>query len=219
MCRHFLLCLNLLVTCVDTSRICVDTSTLLSLVKTYCLFVSTFPPHVLTLDHQSFKSLATVYMCRHFNVKCRHFLYFGHCLHVSTLRQVSILQTHVLTLFVLELILWTLTFFVDTFTFMCRYFNFRFLTVHMYRHFFPMMNFFVFLGRLIVDQFKFLKRSSFWIYTFFKIFNSVSFIASSIYIGLHQIFQYSSQVFMYWHFLGRKFSFSQFHLTCWYNEQ
>ena len=196
MCRHFLLCLNLLVTCVDTSRICVDTSTLLSLVKTYCLFVSTFPPHVSTLDHQSFKSLVTNYMCRHFNIKSRHFLYFGHCFHVSTLLQVSTLRTHVLTLFVLELILWTLTFCVDTFTFMCRCFNFRFFTVHMCRHLLPRMHFFVFIGRLIVDQFKFLRRSSFWIYMFFKIFNSVSFIASSIYIGLPQIFQYSFQVFM-----------------------
>ena len=74
--------LEALVPCVNTSRTCVNTSSLYCLVVVHCLHVLILHFNVSTLDHQicplficvdTFSSLDTVFMCRHFQALCRLF--------------------------------------------------------------------------------------------------------------------------------------------------
>ena len=73
---------------------------------------------------------------------------------------------------------------------MCRYFN------NNCQHLLLKTYFIFSLAILSINQYVFFKSSSSWMCIVFKIFKSVSFIASSIYLQFSQILQYSSQDFM-----------------------
>ena len=202
MCRHFEVMCRHLVISIQKFGLCLYVSTLQCHVSTPSILwtlsscVDTSNACVDTFNSR----LLIVHMCRHFHFKLsivhRHLQFLGHCLQVSTPR------IHVSTLLISDCLLSTcvdtsifdclLSTCVDSSKCMCRHFNSRLLyTVfmcwhfkNMCQHFLPRTYFLVFLGHLSIDQFKFFKRSSFWIYTIFKNFNPVRFIAFS----MHRIF-------------------------------